>query len=181
METAHPLHPLIDLPGHFAEDLVVLGAAGEKRIRAWLTVGVAQVLIAAEEPGTIGYERTTKMSREVSVSHAGVRGLRFAASRARQFDRLAGQAGRLAVVRNVRRKKVSPLFGHHVEHTALDVAELRRRAKRIDVHFLNDVDVWLRLRTSGTWTREVGAVQQVEILVHTRTEDRHVRIGPARR
>ena len=41
MDAAHPLHPLIDLPGHFAKRLVVLAGAREQRIRARLTIRVA--------------------------------------------------------------------------------------------------------------------------------------------
>ena len=48
------------------------------------------------------------------------------------------------------------------------------------MHFLDDVDVWLRLRTSGARACEVGAVQQIQILVHTRTENGDAWVGAAR-
>src|SRR4029078_9547651 len=180
METAHPLHALIDLPGHFAEGLVVLAAPREQRIRPRLAVRVAQILITAEEPGTVAHERSAKMCCEVSISHAGVFGRRFAAASAGEFDRMAGQTVWLAVVREVRCEKVSALLGHNVEHAALDVAEFHARADRVDVNLLDDVDVWLWLWTSGARAREVGAIQQIQILVHARTEDGHAGIGAAR-
>src|SRR5262245_8198426 len=120
------------------------------------------------------------MCREVPISHARVLCHCLTAARAGELDRLAGEALRLAVVRDIRGKEVPALFGHNVEHTALDVAEFRRRPKRIDVYLLDDVNVRLRLWTSGARAREVGAVQQIQVLVHAGTEDGDAGIGAAR-
>src|ERR671924_824501 len=61
-----------ELPGKLREDLVLLVGPGESRIRPWLTIVVAQVLVTGKEPQAIAKDRTAHVCREITVPGAFV-------------------------------------------------------------------------------------------------------------
>ena len=99
----------------------------------------------------------------------------------RERDRLAGQAGRLPVVRRVIQKPLASLPGDDVDHGALHVAELGGRADRLDLHFLNEVDARLGSRDAVARAGEVRAVEEKLVLVGAGAERGHGGGGAARR
>ena len=68
IDARHQLQAWRDPPGDLPEDLVLLVGAGKARIGAGLTVVVAQILIAGEEPDTVANDRTAEIRREITVS-----------------------------------------------------------------------------------------------------------------
>ena len=88
-------------------------------------------------------------------------------------DRLAGQAGRLRVVRRVVQKAIAALPGDDVEDGALDVAELGGCSDGLDLDFLNEVDARLGARDAAARAREVRAVDEKQVLVDAGAERRH--------
>ena len=98
---------------------------------------------------------------------------RSAGDRNREQHRLAGQAGRLSVVRRVVQKPLAALPGDDVDHRALHVAELGGRADRLDLDFLNEVDARLGSRDAVARASEVRAVDQELVLVGAGAERGH--------
>src|SRR5207247_571357 len=134
------------LPGELREHLVLLVGLRMLRVRAWLTGVVPEVLVAREEPQAIADNRTAEVGGEVPIPCALISTFQRAGTWIGESDRLARQAGRLSVVGRVVEKPVAALSRDHVDDGALHVAELGRRPDRLDVHFLNEVDAWLRSR-----------------------------------
>ena len=64
----HQLQARLESPRELREDLVLLVGSRERRVRAWLTVVVAQVLVSGEEPESLAHNRTAEVRREVAVS-----------------------------------------------------------------------------------------------------------------
>src|SRR5207245_3786001 len=143
----------LELPRELGEELVLLIRPGKRRVRARLTVVVPQILVSRKEPEPVANHRTTEIGREITVLHALVPGLRLA-GRDRQQHRLAGQAGCLAVVRRVVLKAIAPLPGDDIENRALKVAVLGARSRRLDLHFLNEINARLCTRYAGPDTAE---------------------------
>ena len=143
MKALHHLQRRRQPPRQLGEDLVLFVLSRERRVRARLAVVVAEVLVRAVEPEPIAENRTAEAGREVTVSFALVaaRGLRPV--RDREDDRLRRQPGRLPVVRRLRLEPLAALLRDDVDHGALDVPELDRRADRLHVHFLDDVNARL--------------------------------------
>src|SRR6266516_604077 len=179
VKALHQVHAGLELPRELREDLVLLVSPGELGDGSRLTVVVAQVLIAREEPDAIATDGPAEVAREVPVPGARVPALRLAAGDS-DADRLRGQAGRLPIVRRVVQETVAPLSGHDVENAALDIAVLGGHADRLDLNFLNDVNARLGARHAGAWAREVGAVDQKQVLIAARAERGHRGVCAAR-
>src|SRR5207245_2047054 len=124
----------------------------------------AQVLVSSEKPEPVTNDRTAEIRREVTETGALVPAWRLA-SRDGEQDRLAGQAGRLSEVRRVVLKAIASLSGQHVEHGALDVAELGGHSHGLDLDFLNDVNARLGARDTGARAGDVCAVDEKQVLV----------------
>ena len=160
-------------PGELREDLVLFVFPRKIGIGARLTVGVAQVLVSGEEPQPIANDRAAEAGREVTVRLALVAGLQLPR---RLYTRRTGwlvSAGDLRVVGRVRLKAVTARFGDDVHDGALDIAVLDRRAHRLDLQFLNEVDAWLGPRDAVACRGDVRAIDEKLILIHARTEGRH--------
>ena len=121
MRALHELQTRRQLPGHLAEDLVLLVGPWERGVRAGLAVVVAQVLVSREKPQPLTDDRASQVRREVAVPDAFV-SAEGCASGDGPLHRLTGQAGGLSIVRRVVLKPIASLFGDDVEHGPLDVA-----------------------------------------------------------
>ena len=172
VDALHQLHARGEPPRELRENLVLLVGPRERRVRAGLTVIVAQVLIPSEKPEPVANHGTAEIRREVTVTGALVPARRLA-TRDREPDGLAGQAGRLPEVRRVVLKAIAPLFRQHVENGALDVAELGGHSHGLDLDFLNDVNARLGARNAGARAGEVGAVDEKQVLVAAGAERGH--------
>jgi hypothetical protein len=62
------------------------------------------------------------------------------------------------------------LPGDDVDHGALQVAELSGRPDTGDLHFVDEIDTWLRSRDTTARTRRVHAVEQILVFVGAGTE-----------
>ena len=153
-----------ELPRELGEELVLLIRPGKRPVCAGLTVVVPQILVSREEPEPVANHGTTEIGREITVLHALVPGLRLA-GRDRQPHRLAGQAGRLAVVRRVVLKAIAPLSGDDIENRALKIAVFGGGSRRLDLHFLNEINTRLSARDAGARTGEVRAVDEKQVLI----------------
>src|SRR5687767_269648 len=98
------------------------------------------MLVSRKEPHPIANSRAAKVRREVAVPRAFVPTLQSAGAGNRASDRLAGQAGWLPIVRRVVQEPLASLPGDHIDHGALDGAELGGRPHGLDLYFLNEVD-----------------------------------------
>src|SRR6266511_5347763 len=76
VKTLHQLHTGFELPRELREDLVLLVSPRKLGDRARLTVVVAQVLIAREEPDSIATDGPAEVTREITVPVALVPALR---------------------------------------------------------------------------------------------------------
>src|SRR5207249_1813648 len=105
----------------------------------------AQILVSRKEPQPIANNRTAEARREVAVPGALVPALPFRGLRSIQCEqyRLAGQAGRLPVIRRVVQKAVAALPGDDVDDGPLGVAVLGGSPHGLDLYFLNEVDARL--------------------------------------
>src|ERR1700704_5902161 len=110
VEALHQLHTRREPPRELRENLVLLVSPRERRVRARLAVIVAQVLVSSEKPEPIANNRTAEIRREVAETGGGGPAWRLA-TRDREQDRLAGQAGRLSEVRRVVEKAIAALSG----------------------------------------------------------------------
>ena len=152
VKALHQLPARSQAPGELREDLVLLVFPRKVRIGAWLTVGVAKVLVSGEEPQSIANHRAAEAGREVTIPLALVAGLQVPCTGDRS-DRLARQRAVCAVVRRVRSKAVAAGFGDDVHDGALDIAVLDRRAHGLDLQFLNEVDARIGPRDAVAWAR----------------------------
>src|SRR3954469_12902509 len=180
MDALQQLPARSQFPCELREDLVLLIGPRELRAGARLTVIVAEILISGEEPQSITNSRPTDVRCQVTVPVALVATLQSARARNRTPYGLAGQTGRLSIIRPVKQKFFASLPGDDVDHGALHAAELSRRPDGLDLHFLDEVDAWLRARDAAARTREIRAVDQKLILVGAGTERRHRGGGGAR-
>src|SRR5205823_278644 len=162
-------------PRELREDLVLFVGPREFRFAARLTVVVAQILVSGKEPQPIANNRTAKRRREIAVPGALVPACLLAGASNEEPHRLAGQSGRLCIVRRVVQKPLASLPGDDVDHGALHVAELGRRANRLDVYFLNELDARLGSRYTRAWGGEVRAVDEKLILIGAGAERGHRR------
>src|SRR6267378_2062241 len=70
VEALHQLHARRESPGELRENLVLLVGPRERRVRARLTVIVAQVLGSSEKPQPVANNRTAEIRREVTETGA---------------------------------------------------------------------------------------------------------------
>src|SRR5258708_25681492 len=85
VETLHQLHARREPPRELRENLVLLVGPRERRVRARLTVIVAQVLISGEKPEPVANNRTAEIRREVTETGSLVPAWRLA-TRDREQD-----------------------------------------------------------------------------------------------
>src|SRR5258708_417294 len=64
-------------PRELREDLVLLVGPREIRVRAWLAVVVAQILVSREEPEPIANNRPTEACRQIAIPRALVPAVPF--------------------------------------------------------------------------------------------------------
>ena len=181
MKALHHLQCRRQPPRQLGEHLVLFVLSRERRVRARLAVVVPEILVRAVEPEAVADNRTAQAGREIPVSFTLVaaRGLRSVGDRS--DDRLRRQSGWLPVVRRLRLEPLAALLGDDVDHGPLDVPELHRRADRLHVHFLDDVNARLGPRDAGAGTGEGGAVDHERVLVHAGSERGHRVDDAARR
>src|SRR5258708_22304578 len=134
------LQAWLELPRQLAEDVVLFVSPRESRIRTWLTVVAAQVLISGKEPESIVLNGTAEICREVTVPDALISAGRLASKRDWKPHRLTGQDRRLSVVRRVVEETIAHLLGDDVDERTLDVAVLGRRSNSLDLHLLDELN-----------------------------------------
>ena len=151
-------------PRELREDLVLFVDPREFRVSARLAIVIALILVSREEPQPIADNRAAKVQREVAVSGARIPALLHGV-RNIEPDGLAGQSGRLSVVRRVVEKPRAPLLRDHIDHSALHVAELGGRADGLNLYLLNEVDPRLGARHAVARAGRVRTVDEELILV----------------
>src|SRR6185503_14855013 len=117
------------------------------------------------EPNPVAAGWSAEVCREITISNAFVSAERPAAARYGEHDRLAGQLARLCVIRCVVHEPIAALPRDDVENGALDVAVLGGRSHGLDLQLLNEVDTRLGQPSTTAGTREVGAIDQEQVLV----------------
>ena len=150
---------------------------GILRVSAGLGVGVLLILKRPEEPELVPHDRPAKLHGRILEFVAVVR----AAAVLFVCRVAAGDALVHEVEIGVALERVAALTRDDVEHRARDVAITGRRAEREDLDFFDRVGVRPRPRRAGQRRREIGAVDQVEILVGRRPERLRARAGGRRR
>src|SRR4030081_1181423 len=66
VEALHQLHARREPPRELPENLVLLVGSRERRVRARLTVIVAQVLVSGEKPEPVANNRAAEICREIT-------------------------------------------------------------------------------------------------------------------
>src|SRR6476620_10039413 len=70
VQALHQLHARRELPRELREHLVLLVGSRERRVRAWLTVIVAQVLVSNEKPQPFTHDGPAEIRCEVTETRA---------------------------------------------------------------------------------------------------------------
>ena len=78
-----------------------------------------------------------------------------------------GQRVWLAVVRRAAAEPVGAFARDHIEHGALHIAVLRRRADREDFHLLEDIGVWPHQcrRLTVKFICQINAIELILVLI----------------